>query len=390
MFANLKVSCYRALFPCPSPSAVSVASAFCATVTANGVTATNYPTRATAACGSTPDRYISACKCGPTCAPTPTSSCTPTATAGVVNGDFECGIASWTVELPDPAATYTIAPTGYTGSHSFQINFQPPSVSPQLGVSARVLSAPIPVTPGVTYLLSYATWFDNGYAGFTGLMINGQPKKTTDAGDFGWNLWHVNKFAWTPGPGETTAVIRFEFLFGGTPSIDRVDSVSFVPLADCDDGPWPGILPNGDFECGIGSWNVTIPDPAATVAVKDNGGYVSPKVLQVDFTWPPVSPVMGVSATVRSKPLSVTPGVQYKLRFYTWFSVGSSGFIGARINENSGMTVDANDHYPQGGYYANEVHWTAPAGVTTTTVLFDFLFSSNSINRIDAVTLEAI
>jgi len=259
-----------------------------------------------------------------------------------------------------------------------------------MGVSARVLSAPIPVTPGVTYLLSYATWFDNGNAGFIGLMINDKPYQTVDAGDFGWNSWHLNKFAWTAGPGETAAVVKFEFLFVGT-SVDRVDAVSFVALASCDDGPWPGILPNGDFECGIGSWSVDIPDPAATVAVKDTGGYITSKVLEVDFQSPAISPVLGVSATVTSKQLAVTPGVQYKLSFYAYFSPGSSGFIGVRINGNSGITVDAEDHYPVGVYHPIEVYWAAPPGVTTTTVLFDFLFgTSNSINRVDGVILAPV
>ncbi|KAK5625806.1 hypothetical protein RRF57_001522 [Xylaria bambusicola] len=59
--------CYRALFPCPSPSAVTEAVRFCATVSADSVT--NYPTRAVDACGTGKERYISACSCPATNCP---------------------------------------------------------------------------------------------------------------------------------------------------------------------------------------------------------------------------------------------------------------------------------------------------------------------------------
>ncbi|KAI1429086.1 hypothetical protein F5Y12DRAFT_591333 [Xylaria sp. FL1777] len=54
-------NCYRALFPCPSPSAVTEAVRYCATVSDDS--ATNYPTKAIAACGTSRDLYISACSC---------------------------------------------------------------------------------------------------------------------------------------------------------------------------------------------------------------------------------------------------------------------------------------------------------------------------------------
>ncbi|KAI1361526.1 hypothetical protein F5Y08DRAFT_16148 [Xylaria arbuscula] len=60
-------NCYRALFPCPSPSAVTEAVRFCGTVSADS--ATNYPTRAIDACGTSKDRYISACSCPATNCP---------------------------------------------------------------------------------------------------------------------------------------------------------------------------------------------------------------------------------------------------------------------------------------------------------------------------------
>ncbi|KAI0433192.1 hypothetical protein F5Y09DRAFT_352206 [Xylaria sp. FL1042] len=60
-------NCYRALFPCPSPSAVTEAVSYCVTVSADS--ATNYPTRAIAACGTGKERYISACSCPATNCP---------------------------------------------------------------------------------------------------------------------------------------------------------------------------------------------------------------------------------------------------------------------------------------------------------------------------------
>lgn len=282
-------------------------------------------------------------------------------------------------------------PTGYTSGHSFQIDFNPPSVSPEQGVSARVLAAPVPVTPGVTYLLSFATWFKPGSEGFVGVKINGLPYQTVDAGDFGMDVWHVNKLAWTARAGDTAAVPEFEFLVGPPATVSRIDAVSFVALASCDDGPWPGILPNGDFECGVGSWTVEVPDPAATAGVVEGGGFISGRVFEVDFHYPAVHTELGVSARVWSKLLPVTPGWTYKLTFYTWFSSGSEGFVGVRINEGAaGMTVDAQDHYPLGVYHANEVLWTVPAGVTTATVKFEFLFGATSVNRIDGITFQPV
>ncbi|KAJ2969355.1 hypothetical protein NUW58_g10009 [Xylaria curta] len=54
-------NCYRALFPCSTSSAVAEALRYCATVSAKS--ATNYPSKAIAACGTKIDRYISACSC---------------------------------------------------------------------------------------------------------------------------------------------------------------------------------------------------------------------------------------------------------------------------------------------------------------------------------------
>lgn len=248
-------SCYRALFPCLLPSALSVASDFCATITANGATATNYPSRATLACGRRPDRYVSACSCGPTCAPTPTGNATasyptsyPTATAPaapcstptdglLLNGGFECGLLYWDLEIPAYSYAEAYVSSGPepgidfdTGTKALKVIFPSSAVSPEGGVSARITSRSVPVVPGTSYLLKFSTFFDNLDAGFVGVMFNGVPVRTVDARDNGWGIFHANNLTWTPNAGVTTATVRFEFLFNpGVGSVDRLDSVIFGP-----------------------------------------------------------------------------------------------------------------------------------------------------------------
>jgi hypothetical protein len=221
------------MFPCQSPAAWSTASAFCATVTAGGSTATNYPTRATAACGPTPDRYLSVCGCGPTCTPTPTgptttpsASCTPPPTVGLLpNGDFECALEPWTVQVPDLAAKTSITSPGNTGSKAFQVRlFSSPS-TPQMGVSARIISPRIAVAANVPCKLKFSAFFDNLEAGMIGVLINGAPVWTIDAKDKGANKWVPVAVDYTPQTDYVT--ITFEFLFGLYPSIDKIDSVEF-------------------------------------------------------------------------------------------------------------------------------------------------------------------
>ncbi|KAH6678711.1 hypothetical protein B0J14DRAFT_615374 [Halenospora varia] len=357
-------NCYRALFPCPSPTAVSAASAFCATITGSGITATNYPARATAACGTSADRYISACKCGPTCTPTATQACS-TPTAGLIYGDFECGLPAWSTQLPDAAASAKISSPGFTGQKAFEADFSPPSVSNELGVSARLLGPAVPITPGQTYKLTFATWFDIGSSGFTGVMINNKPYRTIDANDFGTGHWHFNQLAWTANATETTAAPKFEFLFGGTKSVDKIDDVVFAPLsATCGLNPATGILPDGEFECGLGSWTAQTPDSAAIATVKSGNAFIGDKAFEVVFTPPPKTPQLGVSARLLSKKLDVIPGTTYLLQFYTFFDNGDAGFIGIQINDQPLYTIDARDK-GFGFYNLNEVVWKPADGIKT-------------------------
>ncbi|KAK3685306.1 hypothetical protein B0T22DRAFT_517330 [Podospora appendiculata] len=218
-------NCYRALFPCSSAAALATATAYCATVTAGGTTATNYPTRATAACGTAPARYISACACGPTC--TTTTPACPTATPPV-NGDFECGgLAPWTLQVPDPSASGAVTSPGNTGAFAFEVDLHAAPATTELGVSARIISAPFAVVPGAAYTLTFWTFFDQVDNGFIGVMVNGQPIWTVDAGDLGFGAFHKSTVPVTPTTASVT--LTFEFLFGAvSQAVDRIDSISFV------------------------------------------------------------------------------------------------------------------------------------------------------------------
>ncbi|KAH8666019.1 hypothetical protein BGZ60DRAFT_432182 [Tricladium varicosporioides] len=389
--SNAAIACNadKALFPCPTPTAVAEASAFCVTITSSGKTATNYPARATAACGTSADRYISACKCGPTCTATVTKPCS-TPTAGLIYGDFECGLSPWSTQLPDAAASARVLSPGFTGQKAFEADFNPPSVSKELGVSARLLGPAVPVTPGQTYKLTFATWFDIGSSGFIGIMINNKPYRTIDANDFGMGHWHFNQLSWTANVTEVSAAPKFEFLFGETKSVDKIDNVIFAPLpATCGPKPAAGILPDGEFECGLGSWTVQTPDSAATASVKSGNAFIGDKAFEVVFSPPPKTPQLGVSTRLISKKLEVTPGTTYLLQFYTFFDNGDAGFIGLQINDQPLYTIDARDK-GFGHYNLNEVIWKPADGVKSATIKFEFLFGSGplSVDRIDSIVFQ--
>ncbi|TGJ87839.1 hypothetical protein E0Z10_g913 [Xylaria hypoxylon] len=147
----------------------------------------------------------------------------------VPNGDFECGLTPWTVEVPDAAASYFLGAPGHTTSNSFQVRFTPPTRGTQFGVSARIISAPVRVVPNVAYRLNFWTYFDNQNAGFIGVKFNGVARYTIDATDHGWGGdFTSNTVDYTPT--NETVTITFEYLFVSTASLDRIDSVVFAPV----------------------------------------------------------------------------------------------------------------------------------------------------------------
>ncbi|KAK8054827.1 hypothetical protein PG993_000054 [Apiospora rasikravindrae] len=235
--------CYRALFPCASSAALATASAYCKTITASGITATNYPTRAVSACGTTPARYLSACGCGPTCTtatpmPTLTPPCpAPNPTSGNIlpNSDFECGLAPWTPQVPDPSASYLVtnkAADAHTGTHAFEVTLHAAPSTPEQGVNARILSPSVGVVQNVPYRLAFWLRFSDLRCGFVGVMINGQPLRTVDAADNGSAVirnWTENQVDYTPSTGSVR--VKFEYVLGlAVPCTVRLDTVSLAPL----------------------------------------------------------------------------------------------------------------------------------------------------------------
>lgn len=131
--------------------------------------------------------------------------------------------------MPDNSAIWELRQPGNTGNFAFEAHLLQYPDTPDLGVSVRVTSQSFAVTPNVPYKLGFASWFDDLRSGFIGVMINGSPIYTVDAGDKGAGAWHDNTVLYTPTTSSVT--LRFEFLFGNEhiPSVQRLDTVTFVP-----------------------------------------------------------------------------------------------------------------------------------------------------------------
>ncbi|KAJ9134272.1 hypothetical protein NKR23_g10198 [Pleurostoma richardsiae] len=227
-------NCYRALFPCPteSLSALAAATSYCATITQGTVTATNFPSRATSACGTDPSPYISACACGQTCAP----AC-PAPTVGILpDGDFECtAVSPWRYEILDSSARVEVGPPANTGARSFGAVLTASPATAEQGVSVRLESRPLPVKAGRSYLLGFALWFSGPDVGFAGVKFNGVPVKTVDARDVPpTGEFHSSNATYTaPAGKDTTVTVAFEFLFDAarvSSGSQRVDTITLVEL----------------------------------------------------------------------------------------------------------------------------------------------------------------
>lgn len=210
-------NCYRALFPTASPSAISIASAFCKSLSSSTATITNFPTRATSACGTSLPPYSSACAC------LDTALCDASQPSGqpVRNGGFECNLAPWVVDT-NKRGNYSVSSPAYTGSNSFGFTTNQTTADN----SPPSIQQTVTVTAGQQYNLSFATWFSDRDAGFTGLVLNGKPVLTDDANDGGQccNLWKPRWTLYTPM--STSLVIRFEFLASTGNRTFRLDSIA--------------------------------------------------------------------------------------------------------------------------------------------------------------------
>jgi hypothetical protein len=287
----------------------------------------------------------------------------------------------------DPAATISVTSPGFTGNKALEVDFTAPEISPQLGVNARLYSPTFSVIPGNSYKLTFATWFDIA-VGFIGVDVNNiGPSTDVLAVDSSASQWIFNQLEWDATSEDVTAVIVFEFVFGNTTNVEKLDDVIFASLSDC--GADVGILPNGEFECGISPWTIEIPDPAATASVTSTNPYIGKHSFEVDFTAPPISPDLGVSARIISQALPVTPGTSYLLQFYTIFSTVEAGFVGVQINDVPVYTIDA-QQIGTVVWYPNNVVWVAGEGVANATIKFEWVLSTpasseSSVDRIDSI-----
>lgn len=213
------------MFPTASPTQLSSATAFCRTYTTaiNTNTAiTQFPTRATSACGSSPPKYSSICSCGVPPAPKCTSD---TATNLIKNGDFECGLAPWTTYVLDARTTYKLSSPGYSSNTTFRFDIGPGTSTSD--ASARLIQTTGPLVAGATYTVTFATNIFDGNAGFWGVMVNNQPYRTVDARDqAGPGVWNVNSFDFVSQGG--SAEVKFEVITSEPGAIFQVDRVTLV------------------------------------------------------------------------------------------------------------------------------------------------------------------
>jgi hypothetical protein len=153
-------SCYWAIFPAAFSAQLSSATAFCRTynTTVNNYTAiTQFPTRATAACGPSPAKYSSFCSCGVPPAPTP-----PTCPTYYIYGNFVKTPTSNATLPPgqptslipaQPTRSHLLATTALTPSNSTSELSPPPTRRPQPSCRpsrasnrARLTRSPLPPT----------------------------------------------------------------------------------------------------------------------------------------------------------------------------------------------------------------------------------------------------
>ncbi|KAL8810888.1 MAG: hypothetical protein Q9200_002236 [Gallowayella weberi] len=268
-------NCLRALFPTPSPAVYSFDASVCATyiITVN-TAATGFASRASAACGTAPARYSSACSCRPplsstmTTRTTPTAtsttprtttsstssasssptlsstssattssttsstttakSCAPTPTDNVVqNGGFECGLDPW-IPGDIPYSTHSIASPGDASTFAYEYEQVGPVTADNYQNPGSV-NQDLNVTVGQTYVLKFRTFFDKctPSEGFVGVMLNHSPVYTVDACDFGAGEFKDNTVTFTPSV--TPFNLRFEFIIAENPAQVKIDNVIVAP-----------------------------------------------------------------------------------------------------------------------------------------------------------------
>ena len=314
----------------------------------------------------------------------------PTGLSGVLYGDFECGTpAPWGLQISDPSAINgTVDQPGLTGNWAVDVEF----VNLEAGEDATLTSPTVAVQPSTAYKLTWGAYIDTDVdGGYQSASVNNLIIVTIGQSQYISQEWAYIQIPWTSLSTDTSAQVTFEWgsWLGG-----RLDTVVLSEItAWCGSDPPLGLLPDGEFECGLGAWTMQVPDPACEAGVGSNAAATSGWL--GEYAWvvnEPQAPVSsntqgGVSARIVSPPLPVVPGETYMLSFVTYFSSDYIGFIGVVINNEGVYTRDPADK-PQNGptvFSPNGVFWTAGAGVTNATVSIEALFALAGTMMVDGV-----
>ena len=231
-------SCLRALFPTKSPALYSSDAAFCATFTSSVDTrTTGFPSAASAACGTAPARYSSACSCKPTIQSTltsATSSSTPSPTCvpysnyndAVRNGDFECNLAPW-VAQDIPGSTHSITSPGDNSKFAYQFNRVAP-YPPGGTQNLASLSQSLGTVAGIPYNLRFRIYFDKctQSGGLINVRINSRASTSVSACNQPVGVF-VSEFYQFTATGDD--VLLFQFLVPEGTTV-KIDNVSAIPL----------------------------------------------------------------------------------------------------------------------------------------------------------------
>ena len=226
-------------------------------------------------------------------------------------------------------------------------------------------------------------------SGFVGCLINGRGGLTIDALDYPQSVWHFSQTPWASLSTESAAQIEFDF-YGPAA---RLDSITFAPAsAYCGSNPPIGILPDGEFECGLGAWSQNVNDPAcvagvaATPASYGNGPFGQ-------YAWSVSSTNAAyfgqISASIATPSLPVTGGATYLLDLASYATTTGIGKFLVYVNTDLVLTVQATPatvNY----FFTQQAFWTAPAGAVNAVVKIEASFINGGTMWIDAVVFAKV
>ena len=187
---------------------------------------TGFPSRASAACGTAPSRYSSACSCKPTITSTPT--CTPTPANNIVkNGGFECGLAPW-IATDSSGSRHSISQPGDASNAAYQFN--PGPTSEETFSHPANVRQELALTLGVSYVLRFRTFFDQcaSLENYVGVYFSNQQLYQIDACGNGGVAGRFFDNTVTFTAETSVGYLRFEFISVQVPATAKIDNVVVV------------------------------------------------------------------------------------------------------------------------------------------------------------------